>query len=386
MVSATLFVTHCIIGVATSLSLNHQHHHLSTNNFIDPLHDHHDDGVAAVVISRRDVLRRTAATATATSSTAAVSILASQPLPCCSADDTTTTTTAGLARRLSMRDPSQLKNSVFNIPPKAQVYPEFLRGQWDVTMKFRGFLFPSTSIPKDKLVSNVSIPGFEKLSIAQVADVGREQLTTYTMSINPATGLEDRSVSIASSINAHLGYDAVRQVLYDPQDNPNRISIDFIPNRTRNANRIELFCNHRESELVVLSNPPTTTTTTTTAYDTSTFSGHASPTSKIAISSSQSTQTIFVCSEYIRQVTFGLSQEFGVARQVVGNYAHFWTWKENNENNNNDDEQSKSSTNVVVTGNLLTAAYLDAQDALFFEEPSKPVVVYSHDLVAKKKQ
>ena len=354
MVSSTsaLFVIHCI-GIANySLSLHHP-----------------------TIVSRRDVFRRTAATAavtTTTSSAAILSILTSHPSPCYSTevDDisttttTTTTTTTGLAKRLSLRDPSQLKNSVFNIPPKAQVYPDFLRGQWDVTMKYRGFLFPSTSIPKEKLVSDVSIPGFQKLSVAQVADVGRES-TTYQMSIDPNTGFEDRSLSLATSINAHLGYEAVREIIYNHKDNPNRISIDFIPNRTRNANRIELFCNARESELVVL---PRSTTTSSSTY---------SPT---ATSATTTTKSIFVCSEHIRQVTFGLSQEFGVARQVVGNYAHYWTWKE--EYNDNDDDQSKST---VVTGNLLTAAYLDAQDALFFDEPSKPVVVYSHDLVAKRR-
>lgn len=245
----------------------------------------------------------------------------------------------GLANKLSQRDPAQLKNSVFNIPPGPQVYPDFLRGEFDVTMKFRGFIFPSTTIPKEKIVSNVSIPGFQKLSIAQVGDVGRE-LTNYKMKIDPSSGLQDRKISLSTSINAHLGDEAVREVVYDVKDNPNRLSIDFIKQRTRNANRIELFCNARESELV-------------------------------SAESSASGQTVFVCSEYIRQVTFGLSQEFGVARQVVGNYAHFWTWR-----NGNDDK--------TITGNLLTAAYLDPQDPMFFEEPSKPVVVYSHDLIAKR--
>ena len=61
----------------------------------------------------------------------------------------------GLASKLSRRDPAQLKNSVFNIPPAAQAYPEFMRGDWDVEMRYRGFIFPSTTIPKDKLVANV---------------------------------------------------------------------------------------------------------------------------------------------------------------------------------------------------------------------------------------
>jgi len=292
------------------------------------IHPPADAGTAG--ITRRDAVYSASAAAAAAAWTVAGS---SSPAVAAGA--------AGLASKLSQRDPAQLKNSVFNIPPGPQVYPDFLRGSWDVTMKYRGFLFPSKTIAKEKIVANVGVPGFQKLSIAQVGDVGRE-VTNYKMSIDGSTGLEDRKVSLSTSIDGHLGYDAVREVIYDPRENPNRISIDFVPNRTRNANRIELFWNARESELV-------------------------------PAASSASGRTVFVCSEYVRQVTFGLSQEFGVARQVVGNYAHFWTWR--------GDDEGDGST---VTGNLLTAAYLDAQDPMFFEEPSKPVVVYSHDLVARR--
>lgn len=280
--------------------------------------------------SRRDVVSSTIAAA------ASAVALPGSPAPARAAG-------AGLASKLSRRDPAQLKNSVFNIPPGPQVYPPFLRGEWDVEMRYRGFLFPSATIPKERVVADVGVPGFQKLSIAQAGDVGRET-ASYRMSIDEATGLEDRRTSLSTSIDGHLGYDAVREVLYDARENPNRISIDFVPNRTRNANRIELFCNARESELV-------------------------------PAGSSASGRTVFVCSEYIRQVTFGLSKEFGVARQAVGNYAHFWTWRGGEDGD---------GTGGVVTGNLLTAAYLDAQDPLFFDEPSRPVVVYSHDLVARR--
>ena len=245
----------------------------------------------------------------------------------------------GLAAKLSKRDASVLKNSVFNIPPSAQVYPKFMHGEWDISLKFAGYLFPSKTIPKDKLTANVNIPGFQKCSIAAIPDVGRE-LTTYRMKILEGTGLEDRAMNLESTINAHLGYTAVNQVSYDPQA-PNRLSIEFIKSRTRNAERIELFCNARESELV--SNPDP----------------------------GRENLSIFVASEYIRQVTFSLSQEFGVARQVVGNYAHFWTWKQ---------EEDGSS----LSGNVLTACYLDPQDAMFFQEPSKPVAVYSHRITGKR--
>lgn len=246
-------------------------------------------------------------------------------------------TSGGLAAKLSKRDASALKNSVFNIPPSVQAYPSFMKGQWDVSLKFAGYLFPSQTISKEDIISNVSIPGFQKCSIASIADVGRD-LTTFKISINDK-GLEDRIESFKSSIGAHLGYNAVESVLYDPSSNPNRISINFVKNRTRNAERIELFCNARESELVTSPN--------------------------------DSNVSIFVNSEYIRQVTFSLSQEFGIARQVIGNYAHFWTWR----------EQPDGKT---LTGNVLTACYLDPQDPLFFKEPSKPVAVFSHQISAVK--
>ncbi len=243
----------------------------------------------------------------------------------------------GLAAKLSKRDAAALKNSVFNVPPSAQKYPDFMRGEWDVSLRFAGYLFPSTNISKDEIVKNVNIPGFQKASIAAIADVGRD-LTTYTMKINK-DGLEDRVQTLKGSIDAHLGYNAVNDVIYDPSSNPNRISINFVKNRTRNAERIELFCNARESELV--KNP------------------------------NDESKSIFVNSEYARQVTFSLSQEFGVARQVVGNYAHFFTWKE-------------GPASEIMTGNILTATYIDPQDAMFFKEPSKPVAVYSHQITARR--
>ena len=206
-------------------------------------------------------------------------------------------------------------------------------------MKFAGYLFPSKILGKDQVTSNVNIPGFQKCSIAAIADVGRD-LTDYRMKIFEETGLEDRVSTFESTTNAHLGYTAVNKVTYDPTS-PNRVSIEFVKNRTRNAERIELFCNARESELVP--NP---------------FPG-------------KEELSIYVASEYIRQVTFSLSQEFGVARQVVGNYAHFWTWKQD-ENPN------------TLTGNVLTACYLDPQDTMFFQEPSKPVAVYSHQISGKR--
>ena len=174
------------------------------------------------------------------------------------------------------------------------------------------------------------------------------------MNINEDTGLEDRQTSLSTSINAHLAptssdnnskkspKNVVREILYNPKSNPNRLSIIFEEYQVTNAERIELFCNGRESELV---------------------------------QRDDTNQQIFVCSEYIRQVTFGTGSQVGVPRQIGTNYAHFWTWKSSPNN-----EQQRT-----ITGNLLTAAYLDPQDSLFFEEPSKPVAVYSHILTATRR-
>ena len=73
-----------------------------------------------------------------------------------------------------------------------------------------------------------------------------------------------------------------------------------------------------------------------------------------------------------------------VPRQVSGNYAHFWTWRGPPASSSSSAAQELASSSTV-SGNLLTAAYLDPQDPMFFEEPSKPVVVYSHDLVATRR-
>mmetsp|Transcript_78 Transcript_78/g.157 ORF Transcript_78/g.157 Transcript_78/m.157 type:complete len:337 (-) Transcript_78:69-1079(-) len=288
--------------------------------------------------NRRDVLQSSFSSIAATAGLVGGVGVFSQPMVA-SAESITTTTPSnnGLASKLAKRDPAVLRNSVFNVPPSAQVYPSFLRGSWDVSSQFNGYIFPSDKIPKSKVLNDFIIPGFQKCSIASIADIGKEGSVQYTMKIDETSGLQDRNGDLASQINAYLGYKAVANVIHDPKTNPNRLSIVFVEYKTRNAERIELFCNARESELYT---------------DEST------------------NRPIFVNSEYIRQVTFGGGPDVGVARQVVGNYAHFTTWKQVDENH--------------LKGNILTAAYLDPQDPLFFDEPSKPVAIYSHVLSATR--
>jgi len=254
-----------------------------------------------------------------------------------------------LSQRLSSRDPSKLGNSIFNRPPSAQIYPSWMRGAtWNVESKFAGYLFPSTKIPKAELTQKVTVPGFQKCSIAAISDIGKEGIVSYGMRILD-NGVEDRAFTLQNEVNAFLGYPAVSEIIYDVKSNPNRISIDFVDYKTINAERIELFCNGRESE----------------QYPGSDAKGN--------------NKDVFVCSEYIRQVTFGGGSEVGIPRQVSSNYAHFWTWSKTNT------EGDDNNTPTTITGNLLTAAYLDAQDPLFFDEPTKPVVVYSHVLKATRR-
>lgn len=244
----------------------------------------------------------------------------------------------GLASRLLQRDPTQLQNRIFNsLPPSVQVYPDWISGDWMVTSRFSGYLFPSSKIPRDKLALDFAVPGFQKCSIAATADVGKESVN-YIWRVDPASRQEDRADNFRTMINAYLGYSAIKEVLYDAKANPNRISIDFVDYRTVNAERIELFCNARESAPVYMDN---------------------------------NNAPVFCCSEYIRQVTFGTGSAVGVPRQAVSNYANFWTWKKVDDQN--------------LQGNLLTAGYLDPNDALYFGEPTLPVVVYSHSLVAKRR-
>ena len=69
-----------------------------------------------------------------------------------------------------------------------------------------------------------------------------------------------------------------------------RCSVKFVDGATRNAEQIELFYNARQSDQSEDGN-------------------------------------VFVCSDYLRQVTYSLSTTMGVARQEVGEYQHFWMFR-----------------------------------------------------------
>lgn len=100
--------------------------------------------------------------------------------------------------------------------------------------------------------------------------------------------LEDIRFNLASVVDNGLGAKCVDSVEYDAFKDASRISVSFAKGKTRNAERIELFVNCVESE---------------DKGDT------------------------FVCSQLFRQVTYSLSQQFGVARQEIGEYCNFWTFQ-----------------------------------------------------------
>ena len=105
--------------------------------------------------------------------------------------------------------------------------------------------------------------------------------------------LEDRAFNLKSIVNAYLGKDAVESVEYEPTRDANRTTVNIRPGASPNAERIELFCNARESE--------------TRASDGTFFAAEAS-----------------------RQVTLGYGKDFGTARVVNTDYQHVWTFTPTN--------------------------------------------------------
>ena len=264
-----------------------------------------------------------------------------------------------ISAKLAQRNAAALKKPLFNFAPGRQVYPPWFEGTFETTIQFRGFEFPSISgLTKQEIVSDVSVAGFQKLSIAQLVDVGRETTTYQSRWVkdpdNGGTVVEDRAYNLKSAIDATIGYETVQSVEYDGRRNPNRASIIFKEASTRNAERIELFSNARASEL----------------YEPS-----------ASLPQQSSALPLFYCSEYLRQVTFSLSKQFGVPREVVTEYQYFWTHR---LMPSVEYEDGSADNMRCIKSNLLTCAYLQPQDALFFKAADTPVVVYSHDLTHRK--
>ncbi|KAL3777785.1 hypothetical protein ACHAW5_003515 [Stephanodiscus triporus] len=249
----------------------------------------------------------------------------------------TATAGGGTSEQARRARPVATPKLAFNVPPGPQVYPRSCagRGRYHDLPRLR---LPSAAISKDRIASDLDVPGFQRLSIAMVGD-GTEA-ANYVMDVDRVTGLEDRGTSMSTSIDSHLGYRAVRG-----------ISIDFVPQRTRNANRIEIFCNARSPN-----------------RSRRRRRRRRRPTARHR-SSSTSSPPIFVCSEHVRQVTSTVAR---VRRRGRSRGTTRTTGRGGGDGGGAREDD----------GNLLTAAYLDAGDPMFFDEPNRPVIVYSHDLVA----
>lgn len=82
----------------------------------------------------------------------------------------------GLLARLAKRDWTALSKpmlpSIVALPLQEQVFPDWILGTWEVSSTFAGFELPVKTLSKQTLMADKSIPGFQKLSIAQLPDVG----------------------------------------------------------------------------------------------------------------------------------------------------------------------------------------------------------------------
>ena len=271
-----------------------------------------------------------------------------------------------LSERLERKD---LSKPVFNkARPGPQRYPDWLEGTWRCTATFAGFEFPSKTMSKSALIKEPTIPGFQKLSLVYVPDVGTSDVS-YDVRFAKFEGiegvLEDRAFNLKSIINAYLGKDAVEAVEYEPTRDANRTTVNIRPGASPNAERIELFCNARESE--------------TRASDRTFFAAEAS-----------------------RQVTLGYGKDFGTARVVNTDYQHVWTFTPTAvERSSNGDSLTDAVSEARVT--LSTAGYVQANDALrFTAAPSatggapmpslggaagaafEPAVLYSHVMTLRR--
>jgi len=251
----------------------------------------------------------------------------------------TSTFFAPKVEAMSLRDKIKQRSfdkPIFNRPPGEAEYPEWLLGEWDVVQNFGGYLFPNKNIPKEKVVADEDVPGFKQLSIIMLPDIGKETFT-YKKRFIERNGVvvEDRPFNFANQIDKFCGRATITAVDYEPERNPNRMSLSFNPTNKKNVQRIELFANARDAQLV--------------------------------------DENTFLQSEYLRQVTFYIPNLSGVVLQIIADYQNFWVYRKNPQD---------SSVQV----SLLTAGYLQPQDALFFDSPTQPVVLYSHQLALTKKK
>jgi len=247
-----------------------------------------------------------------------------------------------LTTKLAARDAALLTKPQGMASPQEPACPAWLEGDWKASLTFAGYELPAKDvIPRDALFAEGNVPGFQKCSLALLPDVGKDGVSFPMRWVKGKDGIvrEDRVSNLRAAIRGGLGYDAIERIetVTDPMlpnpfgISPNRLRLVFARGLTNNAERIELFTNSREAE--------------------------------------QPTPDLFVSSEALRQITVSASTKAGVARQVSGEYCHFFTYRRIADNE--------------VRGNILTAAYADAITLeRFFVKVggSRPLIIFSHGL------
>jgi hypothetical protein len=185
------------------------------------------------------------------------------------------------------------------------------------------------------LSANEYTPGFKQLSILNNADIGPVKANFQQRFVKrDGHVVDDRLFNLSAAMRGWL-MDKAPAVLshdYSPQENPNRCSFVLapsgsVPRSGQGTTRVELFTNARDTAAV--------------GDDT------------------------FLLSEYLRQVTIYRPGADVIARELVADYQQYWVYR----------RQAGGSN---IKANLLTAGYLQPQDANYFESPTEPVVLYSH--------
>lgn len=284
--------------------------------------------------------------------------------------------------------PKLFKKRVINkSKPGATKYPLFLLGEWEEEVSFAGYEFPSDEfIDRKTLERAATCPGFQKLSVAYLPDVGKTPAPKYRArfvhekpgeNVNEASGdvVEDRAFNLRNIFNAYLEDEtAVESVDYDFSKNPNRATVTLRRGAANNAERVELFTNARESE-------------------TSGIDGCS-----------------FLCAETLRQVSLGYSVDYNTARVVNYDYEHVWRYQPMRDDkitpfdvkNKGDSFEDIRRCNFVKA-RLFTVAYLQSDDAMratarvnqagtapipsLFDAGTAayaPAVVYSHDVLMER--
>jgi len=249
-------------------------------------------------------------------------------------------------------DYALFKKSLFNTPPGLLQFPSWMEGEWDATLTFVGADFPSSApapaaggtgkqpplIPKSQIVADTALPGFKRLSIAMVPDVGKPHSFSMRFVAREDEGAgrveEDRAFNLKAALESEVGRGAVASIDYNPGRNPNRLTVNLLPQAAVNAQKIDLFCNAR------------------------------APLPAAAAPQGAGEQEVFRFFEDIRQVsiTSRLAET-----TTVGDYRHVW-------------ELYRQPDGRGVKGFLSTVAYATPQDPLFQSGAFAPLVVYFHTL------